>query len=111
MHPRPSLTTSFVPPTTRIQRIVASAWQEVLGIERVGVDDNFFELGGHSLMATRLVTLLNAELPVQVPLRGTFEADTVAKMADVIEELLLQRVEGLTDAEAERILSSSRPGR
>ncbi|WP_268745678.1 non-ribosomal peptide synthetase, partial [Cellvibrio mixtus] len=40
---------SYVAPGTETEQLLAEVWQEVLGIERVGVTDNFFHLGGHSL--------------------------------------------------------------
>ncbi|KAL3918508.1 MAG: hypothetical protein SGPRY_005990 [Prymnesium sp.] len=42
--------------------IVASAWEEALGVEGVGPDDHFWELGGSSLSAVRMLRLLAAPL-------------------------------------------------
>ena len=49
-HSRPELLTRFVPPSTELERKIAEIWQELLGIQQVGIHDDFFELGGHSLM-------------------------------------------------------------
>jgi hypothetical protein len=38
-----------------LERTVASIWQEVLQVPRVGVDQNFFDLGGHSLLTVRVL--------------------------------------------------------
>ena len=35
--------------SNEIERIVAAAWQDALGIASVGLNDNFFDLGAHSL--------------------------------------------------------------
>ena len=32
-----------------MERIVASVWQDALGVASVGMNDNFFDLGAHSL--------------------------------------------------------------
>src|SRR5207253_2261080 len=40
---------AFVAPVSEVQRRIAVVWQELLGVERVGLRDNFFDLGGHSL--------------------------------------------------------------
>src|SRR5262249_42759703 len=38
----------YVAPRNEIEQLLANIWQEVLGIEQVGINDSFFNLGGHS---------------------------------------------------------------
>ncbi|HXO18854.1 MAG TPA: amino acid adenylation domain-containing protein, partial [Thermoanaerobaculia bacterium] len=77
--------TPFVAPRTATEKRVAEIWAGLLGVERVSVNDDFFALGGHSLMGTRLVSRLRDAFEVEVPLRGLFEAPTVALLAFRIE--------------------------
>ena len=53
-HPRPDLSSDYVVPGNPTEETIAGIWQELLGVEKVGIHDNFFELGGHSLLATSL---------------------------------------------------------
>ncbi|WP_425301913.1 amino acid adenylation domain-containing protein, partial [Nocardia farcinica] len=76
---------TFQAPVTPVQQIVASAFGDVLGIDRVGLDDDFFALGGNSLVATQLAARLGAALDTQIPLRTLFEASTVAALAAKVE--------------------------
>jgi amino acid adenylation domain-containing protein len=57
---RPVLDAEYVAPRTELERTVAAAWQEVLGVERVGIHDNFFELGGNSVQLVGLYRRLTA---------------------------------------------------
>jgi len=72
-------------PESEIQNAVIRIWQDLMGLEKIGTRDNFFELGGHSLLATQLVSRLRETFDVEIPLRGIFEAPTVADMAELIE--------------------------
>lgn len=68
----------FVAPRDSSERLVASTWSELLGVERVGVHDNFFELGGHSLLCLEAIARLErssgARLNPREMLFGTLEA-------------------------------------
>jgi amino acid adenylation domain-containing protein len=80
--PEPDTTTRrVVAPRDRVEREVARAWQEVLGVEQVSVDDDFFALGGHSFAATRVVGRLRQRLGRDVPLRLLFEKPVLADLA------------------------------
>jgi len=70
--------------TDHVERVVAEIWQELLGIDHVGIYDNFFQLGGHSMQGAQLVSRLRSALDVEVPLPSLFEAPTVAGMAERI---------------------------
>lgn len=71
----------YVAPTTELERKLAAIWQEVLGIERIGINDDFFAHGGHSLKATVLVAKIHKELDVNIPLKEVFTSPTIKAQA------------------------------
>ncbi len=68
------------------EELLSRIWCEVLGIDRVGRDDDFFDLGGHSLTATRVLSRLQGEISVELPLRRLFEHSTISGLALAILE-------------------------
>jgi acyl transferase domain-containing protein/thioesterase domain-containing protein len=83
---RPDLGTSYVAPRDEIERTLVGFWQELLGVEQVGVEDNFFDLGGHSLVAVRLFAKIKTAYRVDYPISILFEAPTVERCAALIRE-------------------------
>lgn len=102
---RPESEQTYVRPRTAAEQSLADIWCEVLDLKQVGVHDNFFtDLGGHSLLATQLISRVREAFRVELPLRRLFETPTIAELAVVIEDLLLELVEGMTDEAAERFM-------
>ncbi len=81
---RPELESDFVAPENDIERRLAGFWQELLGIDEIGVEDSFFDLGGHSLIAVRLFAQIRKAYNVDFPISVLFEAPTIRKCADLI---------------------------
>ncbi|ASS74119.1 hypothetical protein CIG75_03350 [Tumebacillus algifaecis] len=75
----------YIAPSTELEAKVAQIWAEVLHVEQVSVVDNFFDLGGHSLMVTQVVSRVNKEFAIKIPLRTLFEAPTVVDLALRVE--------------------------
>ena len=65
--------------------ILCEIFQEILGVEKVGVNDSFFELGGHSLRATRLVNRIEARMGMRIGLKEVFRNATAAMLARLLE--------------------------
>lgn len=86
-HPRPELSNAYVAPSNELEQTIANIWQQLLGIEQVGIHDNFFELGGHSLLATQLISRIRETLQVELPLNSLFEESSVAGLAERIERI------------------------
>ncbi len=78
---RPELEQRYVAPRNDIEVALVDMWQEVLGINEIGVSDNFFDLGGHSLKATRLLAKVRSIFRTQLPLSVVFEATTIEALA------------------------------
>ncbi|BCY09674.1 type I polyketide synthase [Actinoplanes sp. L3-i22] len=107
-HDRPELANPYVAPRSDLEREIAEIWQQLLGIAPVGVFDDFFDLGGHSLLAIQLISRLREQLRVELPIQMIFDAPTVARLAEGVDETraadLLQYVEGLTDSQVRELL-------
>ncbi|HXY94090.1 MAG TPA: AMP-binding protein [Acidimicrobiia bacterium] len=63
------------------ERDLAQLYEQVLGVERIGLDDDFFELGGDSLAAIELLATIDEQFGVSVPAPVLLEAPTVAQLA------------------------------
>lgn len=82
LYARPNMLGPYVAPSSKLEQSIAALWQEVLGVDRIGVHDNFFtELNGSSLLATQLVARLRNRFRTDLPVRQFFEAPTVAQIA------------------------------
>jgi acyl transferase domain-containing protein len=100
LYPRSNRRNPYVAPSNETELRIAKRYQELLGIEQVGVHDNFFDLGGNSLIGTQLIAQLRQDFQVELPLRFLLEAPSVAELALAIEAILIEKLEELTEEEA-----------
>jgi amino acid adenylation domain-containing protein len=98
---------AFVAPRTPIEERVASILASLLGLPQVSVEDNFFLLGGHSLLGTQLIARVRDEFQIELSLRSLFEAPTAEKLSARVEDLLVARVEDMSEEEAQRLLNAT----
>ncbi len=69
------------PPQNQLERDLAAIWQQVLGVERVGMHDNFFDLGGHSLLMAQAHSRLQELVGHEVPIVELFRYPTIHLLA------------------------------
>ncbi|HLP75388.1 MAG TPA: amino acid adenylation domain-containing protein [Candidatus Paceibacterota bacterium] len=113
-------------PRNSAEESLCEIWREILGRNSFGVHDNFFHLGGHSLLVTQMVSRIARIFHFELPVRAVFEAPTIASLAERIQRTtpaapaqkisrrrtataeaheLLARINELSDAEVESLLS------
>lgn len=71
---------------SEIESKVTRIWQEVLGVNPIGLEDNFSDLGGHSLLAIKIVAALRKAFAIEVPIRALFDAPTIAELSAYIRK-------------------------
>jgi acyl-coenzyme A synthetase/AMP-(fatty) acid ligase/acyl carrier protein len=88
--PRPVLdrTTDedFLPPSTNIEKTLASIWAKNLKLTQVSLSDNFFDLGGNSLLSIQVLNQIRSELSVDLPMRTLLESATLGELAGEITD-------------------------
>ena len=85
-HPRPQLMSAYAAPRSETEQKLAEIWQDVLGIEQVGIHDNFFELGGDSLLITRIHARFTERFDRQVSVASLLQYPTIADLAQSLAE-------------------------
>jgi amino acid adenylation domain-containing protein len=93
----------YVAPESETEKKLVNIWQELLEIDKIGLNDDFFQLGGHSLLATRVVAAVRKELQVELSLSDFFDHATISSLAklvatgdenDTLPEVTLQSKQG-----------------
>ncbi|MGD2093280.1 MAG: amino acid adenylation domain-containing protein, partial [Candidatus Aminicenantes bacterium] len=74
----------YAAPRNPIEQKLAEVWQEILEVDRIGIDDQFFQLGGHSLKAIILISRMNKAFHVTVPLAEIFRTPTIRGLSAYI---------------------------
>jgi amino acid adenylation domain-containing protein len=69
-------------PRNGLERVIAQAWKDALGVDRVGLNENFFDLGAHSLIVAEVHIQLQQQLGHQLSLVDLFQFPTVAALAN-----------------------------
>ncbi len=123
---RPASAGPYLPPGDELEAALAEIWQELFGIERIGVEDDFLALGGHSLLAIQVTTQIRNTLAVDLPVSALFEQPTIALLARRLREeqgeiaaiqesaegddldALLAQVEELSPEEVQALLAAER---
>ncbi len=67
----------YVPPTNDLEAKLCQIWQEVLGLDRVGITDNFFEMGGNSILAIQLSHRMSKALRCLVNVASIFKYSSI----------------------------------
>jgi amino acid adenylation domain-containing protein/thioester reductase-like protein len=97
-----NIKTDYISPTNDFEKELVRIWEQVLGVERIGICDDFFELGGDSLAIIRVMTLIfpnNWDITIQdfykyKTIKNLFEKITGAtELAISTENLILDKVE------------------
>ncbi|WP_166923722.1 non-ribosomal peptide synthetase [Flavobacterium poyangense] len=80
-------TSDYVAPSSETEARIVEIWQEILGLEKIGVTDDFFDLGGHSLKATELLSVLQKQFDVSINIQELFMRPTIQNLAVNIENV------------------------
>ncbi|HEV2855902.1 MAG TPA: amino acid adenylation domain-containing protein [Thermoanaerobaculia bacterium] len=83
---RPALEQAYTGPRTASERLLAGIWQDVLGLDQVGVHDSFFEVGGDSMLALRVLRRLRDHGVTDVVMVDLFQYPTIAALAERIDD-------------------------
>ena len=98
---------------TDLERALARLLQDLLQVERIGVEDDFFELGCHSLLLIRFQARLREIAGLEVPLAGVLRNPSVRALARFLEAGAPGVEAGAAELAAEAVLAPEirpRPG-
>ena len=83
---RQNYAAAYVAPQTEIERAIATIWQEMLHLDRVGIHDNFFDLGGHSLLIVQLYSKLQGVFNRTISITDIFKYPTINSLAKYLNQ-------------------------
>ncbi|HET7287849.1 MAG TPA: amino acid adenylation domain-containing protein, partial [Pyrinomonadaceae bacterium] len=76
----------YIAPRSEMESVITNIWQQLLNVEKVGVNDNFFGLGGHSLLLVHAQSKVTEALRVKLSMVEMFKYPTVSALAEHLSQ-------------------------
>jgi amino acid adenylation domain-containing protein len=83
---RSSLEKAYVSPSNDLEKTITVIWQDVLKLDKIGIEDNFFDLGGHSLRLAQVHRDLRKKISAGVTMLELFRYPTISSLADFLSK-------------------------
>ncbi|MCE5294866.1 MAG: SDR family NAD(P)-dependent oxidoreductase, partial [Chlamydiales bacterium] len=77
---RPEMSVQYVEPKSANEMKLAKVWQDLLGIDKVGIHDSFFDLGATSLQIIQSAAQIKKALSVKVSIVNLYTYPTIAEL-------------------------------
>ncbi len=81
---QPGAKAEFVAPRTPVERELVEIWEQVIGVQSIGIRDNFFELGGDSMLAAQMFAQIQKAFGRNLPLTILFQSPTIEQLATIL---------------------------
>ncbi|WP_449603932.1 condensation domain-containing protein, partial [Paenibacillus sp. Marseille-Q9583] len=90
---RPDLESGYAAPQTTVEETLLKIWEQVLGVESIGVEDNFFALGGDSILAIQVVSK-SIQAGIRITPKQLFQYPTVRHLAGMAGSIAIRAEQG-----------------
>lgn len=79
---RTEISASYVAPRSKVEETLVDLWEQVIGMEGIGIHDNFLELGGDSIQSIQISSRAN-HAGLRLAPNQILEYQTIAELAEV----------------------------
>lgn len=91
---------NYVAPRNETEEILVTIWEDILGIDAIGIKDHFFELGGHSLMISQMINRVHKEMDKRIPFKIFYTNPTVESLSHSLLDETFTNIEAAPSATA-----------
>ncbi len=84
---------TYVAPRNHIQDELVSIWEEIIGIQNIGIKDNFFELGGHSLMISQMFNTVHKVMNKSIPFKVFYSNPTIESLSKLLKDDVFEAIQ------------------
>ena len=77
----------YIAPVTELEKDLSDIWQEVLGVDQIGIIDNFFVIGGDSILVLKIISRINNHLGTVVSVGDMYRYFTIESLSKHIQSL------------------------
>ncbi|MBN3526498.1 amino acid adenylation domain-containing protein [Paenibacillus apiarius] len=88
----------YTAPRNQLEMMLVEIWQEVLGIDAIGIHDNFYLLGGDSIKAIQMAAKLY-ERKLKMDIQVLMMNPTISAVAPVVEPIAKECCQGIVQGE------------